>query len=125
VLLPLRKTATVTPAVVSASSGACEHLMITQTNLAQAITKLKEIGIWIVGLESGGQGGTPEKLRLDIPLALVVGSEGKGMRSLIRDSCDELMHLPMQGRIESLNAAVAGSIALYLIWQARGFRKAE
>jgi len=121
ILLPLRQTATVTPAVVSASAGACEHLMITQVNLAQAIARLKDYGIWIVGLESGLQDGSLDRLRLDIPLALVVGSEGKGMRSLIRDSCDELMHLPMRGKIESLNAAVAGSIALYLIWQARGF----
>ena len=124
VLLPLRQTATVTPAVVSASSGACEHLMITQVNLAQAIARLKESGLWIVGLESGLPGGSMEKLRLDAPLALVVGSEGKGMRSLIRDTCDELMHLPMRGKIESLNASVAGSIALYLIWQARGFNQA-
>jgi len=121
VLLPLRQTATVTPAVVSASSGACEHLMISQVNLAQAIARLKESGIWVVGLESGLQAESLEQVRLDGPLALVVGSEEKGMRSLIRDSCDILVRLPMRGRIESLNAAVAGSIALYLIWQARGF----
>lgn len=124
VLLPLRQTATVTPAVVSASSGACEHLMITQVNLAQAIARLKESGTWVIGLESGSQYGSIEKLRLDGPLALVVGSEGKGMRSLIRDSCDALIHLPIRGKIESLNAAVAGSIALYLIWQAQGYDQA-
>ncbi len=121
VLLPLKQTATVTPAVVSASSGASEHLMVAQVNLAQAIMKLKESGIWVVGLESGSPAEDINRVRLDGPLALVVGSEGKGMRSLIRDSCDVLVRLPMQGRIESLNAAVAGSIALYLIWQARGF----
>jgi 23S rRNA (guanosine2251-2'-O)-methyltransferase len=123
VLLPLRQTATVTPAVVSSSSGACEHLMITKVNLAQAIARLKEIGIWIVGLDSGKQAASLEKVRLGGPIALVVGGEGKGMRALIRDSCDFLLRLPMRGRIESLNAAVAGSIALYLIWQARGFGK--
>ncbi len=121
VLLPLRQTATVTPAVVSASSGASEHLMMSQVNLAQAIAKLKESGIWVVGLESGEHAENIDRVRLDGPIALVVGSEGKGMRSLIRDSCDVLVRLPMRGRIESLNAAVAGSIALYLIWQARGF----
>ena len=99
--------------------------MITQVNLAQAIARLKESGIWVVGLESGSQGMAALKSYgwMD-PLALVVGSEGKGMRSLIRDSCDALVHLPMRGKIESLNAAVAGSIALYLIWQARGFNQA-
>jgi len=121
VLLPLRQTATVTPAVVNASSGACEHLRISQVNLAQAIGSLKEFGIWVVGLETGQQAESLEQVRLNGPLALVVGSEGKGMRSLIRDSCDVLVRLPMRGRIESLNAAVAGSIALYLIWQARGY----
>ena len=57
-------------------------------------------------------------MRLDGPLALVVGSEGQGMRSLVRDSCDLLLRLPMRGQVESLNAAVAGSVALYLAWQA-------
>jgi 23S rRNA (guanosine2251-2'-O)-methyltransferase len=63
----------------------------------------------------------PEEVRLDGPLALVVGSEGEGMRSLVRDSCDLLLRLPMRGQIGSLNAAVAGSIALYFAWQRRGF----
>ncbi len=121
VVLPLRRTATVTPAVVHASSGACEHLFIAQANLAQAIRLLKENGVWVVGLESGAGALPPEKVHLDGPLALVVGSEGEGMRPLVRSSCDLLLRLPMRGRIASLNAAVAGSIALYLAWEARGF----
>lgn len=121
VLLPLRQTATVTPAVVSASSGASEHLLISQINLAQAIREIKQAEIWVIGLDAGAGAQPVEKVRLDGPLALVVGSEGEGMRSLVRDSCDLLMRLPMRGRIESLNAAVAGSISLYLAWQARGF----
>jgi 23S rRNA (guanosine2251-2'-O)-methyltransferase len=60
-------------------------------------------------------------MRLDGPLALVVGSEGEGMRPLVRNSCDFLLRLPMRGRVGSLNAAVAGSVALYLAWQRRGF----
>ena len=123
VLLPLRHTVTVTPAVVSASSGACEHLLIAQANLAQVIQTLKEAGVWVVGLEGGGQAERVGRVRLDGPLALVVGSEGQGMRSLTRDSCDVLVQLPMRGRVESLNAAVAGSIALYLAWQARNFNE--
>jgi 23S rRNA (guanosine2251-2'-O)-methyltransferase len=121
VLLPLRHTATVTPAVVSASSGASEHLLIAQANLAQAIESLKKAGVWVVGLEGSPTAQDPKTVRLDGPLALVVGNEGQGMRSLVRDSCDLLLRLPMRGRIESLNAAVAGSVALYLAWQARGF----
>lgn len=114
VLLPLRRTATVTPAVVHASSGACEHLLIAQLNLAQAIATLKGSNIWVIGLEGGTEAQEVSQVRLDGPLALVVGNEAEGMRSLVRNSCDVLMRLPMRGQIESLNAAVAGSIALYL-----------
>lgn len=121
VLLPLRHTVTVTPAVVNASSGASEHLLIAQVNLAQAIQTLKEAGVWVVGLESEAHAQSVERVHLDVPLALVVGSEGQGMRSLTRQACDVLMSLPMRGRVESLNAAVAGSVALYLAWQARRF----
>ncbi len=121
VLLPLRHTVTVTPAVVNASSGASEHLLIAQVNLAQAIAALKEAGVWVIGLEGSPQAETVGRVRLDGPLALVVGSEGEGMRQLVRDSCDVLVRLPMSGKVESLNAAVAGSIVLYLAWQARGF----
>jgi 23S rRNA (guanosine2251-2'-O)-methyltransferase len=121
VLLPLRHTATITPAVVHASSGASEHLRVAQVNLAQAMEELKEANIWAVGLESGPQAESLERVRLDGALALVVGSEGQGLRPLVRDTCDVLVRLPMRGRIESLNAAVAGSVALYLAWQARKF----
>lgn len=122
VLLPLRRTATITPAVVSASSGASEHILITQYNLSQAIAKLKNEGVWVVGLEGSPEAEIPSKIRLDGPLALVVGSEGRGMRPLVRKSCDLLLRLPMRGQVDSLNAAVAGSVALYLAWQGRKFK---
>jgi 23S rRNA (guanosine2251-2'-O)-methyltransferase len=122
VLLPFRRTALVTPAVVSASSGACEHLLIAQTNLTQAIERLKEAGIWVAGLEAGEEAQPPGAVDLSGPLALVVGGEGEGLRPLVRRSCDFLVRLPMRGRIESLNAAVAGSISLYLAWGARGYQ---
>jgi 23S rRNA (guanosine2251-2'-O)-methyltransferase len=121
VIIPYRRTATVTPAVVSASSGACEHLLIAQANLAQSIDSLKDAGVWVAGLESGPQARLPGEIRLDGPLALVVGNEGQGMRPLVRTKCDFLLRLPMRGRVESLNAAVAGSVGLYLAWQARQF----
>ena len=119
VVLPLRHTAGVTPAVVSASAGATEHLRIAQANLAQVIRELKAAGAWVVGLEGSPEAQPPEKVRLDGPLVLVVGSEGEGMRPLVRQSCDYLVALPMQGKIESLNAAVAGSVVLYLALIAR------
>jgi 23S rRNA (guanosine2251-2'-O)-methyltransferase len=125
VVLPFRRTATITPAVVSASSGACEYLHVVQTNLAQAINQLKEEGLWVVGLEGSADAQNPDQIDLDGPLAVVVGSEAEGMRQLVRSSCDFLLRLPMRGKIDSLNAAVAGSVALYLVWQARGFLGAE
>src|SRR4030042_5029114 len=84
VLLPYRQTAVVTPAVVNASSGACEHLLVTQVNLAQAIQQLKEENIWIIGLETDLEAQPLDKVRLDGPLALVIGGEGSGMRSLVK-----------------------------------------
>ncbi len=120
IVLPYRRTATVTPAVVSASSGACEHMFVTQANLAQTIALLKEEGAWVVGLEADPQAQPPEEVDLSGPMAVVVGSEGSGMRRLVKSSCDFLMALPMRGKIDSLNAAVAGSIALYLVSQTRG-----
>lgn len=121
VLLPLRRTATVTPAVVNASSGASEHVLITQVNLAQAINEIKHYGAWVVGLESSQGAQSIEAIDLDRPLALVVGSEGQGLRALVRESCDYLVRLPMRGQINSLNAAAAGSIVLYFAWRARGY----
>jgi len=121
IVLPLRRTATVTPAVVSASSGACEHSLITQANLAQTLDQLKKEGAWIVGLEGGTEAKSPDQVDLSGPLAVVVGSESEGMRKLVKSSCDFLMRLPMAGQVDSLNAAVAGSVALYLIWQAREY----
>jgi 23S rRNA (guanosine2251-2'-O)-methyltransferase len=119
VILPYRRTATVTPAVVSASSGASEHLLISQANLAQSIAVLKDHGVWVVGLEQGPESRPPREIDLTGPMAVVVGSEGDGMRRLVRESCDFLMELPMHGNIASLNAAVAGSVALYQILETR------
>jgi 23S rRNA (guanosine2251-2'-O)-methyltransferase len=119
VVLPLRRSAEVTPAVVNASAGASEHLLVVQANLAQVMDELKEAGAWIIGLEGSEQAKPVEQVRLDGPLALVVGSEGEGMRDLVRKKCDDLVSLPMRGRIESLNAAVAGSVVLFLALQAR------
>jgi 23S rRNA (guanosine2251-2'-O)-methyltransferase len=121
VILQKRRAVGITPAVVNASSGAVEHLLVAQeTNLTRAIQALKEAGTWIYGLE-GEPGLVPYyEARLDGPIALVVGGEGTGLRRLVRDTCDVLIRLPMRGRVESLNAAVAGSVALYAIARERG-----
>jgi 23S rRNA (guanosine2251-2'-O)-methyltransferase len=119
VVLPLARAASVTPAVVNASSGAAEMLLITQHNLAQAMDRIKEAGGWLVGLEGSDEAQPPNRLNLTGGIGLVIGNEAQGLRRLVREECDLLMRLPMQGQIDSLNAAVAGSIALYLVRQAR------
>jgi 23S rRNA (guanosine2251-2'-O)-methyltransferase len=119
VVIPLRRAAGVTPAVVQASAGATEHLLLAAVNLAQAIAELKSAGAWVIGLESSPEAQPVEQVRLDGPLALVVGGEGEGMRELVRKSCDMLMRLPQYGQVASLNAAVAGSVAIYLALQVR------
>lgn len=125
VILPYRRAATVTPAVVSASSGATEHLRIARENIARAIEELKGHEVWITGLEAG-PGATPlEQADLTGNVGLVVGSEGHGMRRLVRESCDFLVRIPMRGRVDSLNAAVAGSVMLYAVWAARDYKGAK
>ena len=121
VVLPLAHSVGVTPAVVNASSGASEHLLIAQANLSQAIDELRQANAWVVGLDEKGEPYSEEQAtRLQGGLALVVGSEGEGIRPLVRSKCDYLLRLPMVGKIDSLNAAVAGSIVLYLACLARG-----
>lgn len=114
ILIPPRRAAGVTPAVVHASAGASEHLLVAQVNLVQALESLKQdAGVWVMGLDGGPQSQPYDRVKMNGPLALVVGSEGEGMRDLVRRTCDVLVRLPMQGQIESLNAAVAGSVVLY------------
>jgi 23S rRNA (guanosine2251-2'-O)-methyltransferase len=120
ILIPLARTVEVTPAVVNASAGATEHLYIAPSNLSQAIETLKKADVWMVGLDPHGEALDDESHRhLRGALGLVVGSEGEGLHELTRKKCDILLRLPMRGRIESLNTAVAGSIALYLAYLAR------
>jgi 23S rRNA (guanosine2251-2'-O)-methyltransferase len=120
VVLPGRRAATITPAVVNASSGATEHLLIVQAgNLAQTIVALQRADVWVAGLENDPTAQDIDQAELDRPLALVVGAEGTGLARLTRERCDFLVRLPTRGRLDSLNAAVAGSIALYSAWRQR------
>jgi 23S rRNA (guanosine2251-2'-O)-methyltransferase len=120
VLIPGRRAAEITAAVVNASSGATEHLLIsTVGNLAQAIAELQQLGIWVAGVEDDERAQDLDQADLNMPLALVLGAEGPGLARLTRERCDFLVRLPMVGQIASLNVAVAGSIALYTAWRAR------
>ncbi|MCU0501763.1 MAG: 23S rRNA (guanosine(2251)-2'-O)-methyltransferase RlmB [Anaerolineae bacterium] len=122
IILPDRRAAGITPAVVNASSGAVEHLNIALvTNLVQALVRLKKSGVWIVGLDAAPSAVPLPRADLSGPLVLVVGAEGAGLSRLTRETCDWLLAIPMCGEIASLNAAVAGSIALFAARQARGW----
>ncbi len=113
VVLPEHRAAEVNATVVKTSAGATEHLLIAQvTNLTQSIEQLKKQNIWVVGL-AGEARTLYHQANLTGALALVVGNEGKGISRLVREHCDLLINLPMHGHINSLNAAVAGSIAIY------------
>jgi 23S rRNA (guanosine2251-2'-O)-methyltransferase len=119
-ILPERRAAGVTPAVSHASAGAVEHFAVTLvTNLARTIEYLKTQGIWLVGLEPGPQAIPYDRADLKGPLALVVGAEGAGLSRLVREKCDFLISLPLPGHVASLNAAVAGAIALYEVRRQR------
>jgi 23S rRNA (guanosine2251-2'-O)-methyltransferase len=93
---------------------------VARSNLAQAIDALKQENVWVVGLDQNGETiGEKTQRHFTGAVGLVVGSEGEGIRKLTRAKCDFILQLPMRGRIESLNASVAGSVALYLAYLAR------
>lgn len=120
VVIPEHRAAAVTPAVSNASAGAVEHLPVARAgNLVRAMETLQAAGVWLVGLEDVPEAQLYDQADWQGPIALVVGSEGRGMRRLVREHCDILVRLPMAGRINSLNAAVAGSIVLYHAWRQR------
>jgi 23S rRNA (guanosine2251-2'-O)-methyltransferase len=120
VIIQERRGVAITPAVVNASSGAVEHLQIVQvTNLVQTMKDLKSQDVWMVGLETGPNVPPIDKTNLNMPIGIVLGSEGEGMRRLVRDTCDLLLCLPMRGNVASLNVATVGSVALYDAWRAR------
>lgn len=123
IIMQDRRQVGITPAVIASSSGAVEHLQVAQvTNLVNAMKELKDNDVWIVGMDVGPNVPALDKQDLNMAIGLVMGSEGDGMRRLVRDTCDFLVTLPMRGQVGSLNVATAGSIALYAAWQARGWQ---
>jgi 23S rRNA (guanosine2251-2'-O)-methyltransferase len=113
VIAPKDNAVGLTPVAVKVASGAAESMPFVQvTNLARTLDQLKRRGIWLIGTADDAE-TTLYQADLRGPLALVLGSEGKGMRRLTRERCDLLVRLPMLGRVESLNVSVAAGICLY------------
>lgn len=114
VLIPRDRTVDVTAAVVNASAGAVEHLRVARVpNLSRVLDDLKKAGWWSAALDTGDDALDLFTAEIPLPLALVVGAEGEGVSANVRRHCDLVLSLPMVGRVASLNAATAGSIALF------------
>jgi len=114
VILPRHRSARVTPAVTKTAAGAIEHLRIaTASGIPAALGRLRESGIWLVGLDEGGSTPLYDLKIADQPIALVLGSEGRGLSRLARERCDELVHIPLQGVLSSLNVSTAAAIAVF------------
>jgi 23S rRNA (guanosine2251-2'-O)-methyltransferase len=112
VVVPKDRAAGITPTVEKVASGAAETVpFIAVTNLARTMRELKEREIWLIGADQGA-GRDLYSVKLDGPLAWVVGAEGEGMRRLTRENCDELARIPMRGAVESLNVSVSAGICL-------------
>ena len=125
VVIPKDRAAGVTAAAVKASAGASEHARVArETNLRRAIDRMKKSGLWVYAAEGEAEreGGTPYyALDLTGPVALVLGSEGRGIRRLVREGCDGAVSIPMLGAVGSLNVSVAAAILLYEARRQRGW----
>lgn len=123
VIFQQQRSAGISPAVSKASAGALEHLSLIETvNIKHALRVLKDAGVMIVGAEAGSD-TEPWDLTLTGPVAIVMGSEGEGLRRTVRDLCDKIVTLPMKGRVTSLNVSVASGILLYEVLRQRGAKK--
>ncbi|WP_041276218.1 23S rRNA (guanosine(2251)-2'-O)-methyltransferase RlmB [Desulfosporosinus acidiphilus] len=122
VIIPKRRSVSLTGTVAKTSAGAVEHVLVARvSNLVQTIKELKKKGCWVSGAEAGGQ----DVFSADLtgPRVIVIGSEGRGISRLLRENCDELVSLPMNGKVTSLNASVAGSLVLYEVLRQRRYSK--
>jgi 23S rRNA (guanosine2251-2'-O)-methyltransferase len=120
VVIPRDRAAGVTAAAVKASAGASEHVRVArETNLRRAIEEMKEAGLWVYAAEAAGTPYT--QLDLTGPIGLVFGSEGRGVRRLVREACDGTVAIPMLGNVGSLNVSVAAAVLLYEVWRQRGW----
>lgn len=119
IIIPEHRAVGLTSTVSRASAGAIEHLPVARvTNLTRTLEELKQKGLWFTGAEMDGGSGL-EKANLTGPIGLVMGGEGKGVSRLVREHCDQLVRIPMWGKINSLNVSVATGIFLYEIRRQR------
>lgn len=125
VLLPARRSAGVTASVAKTSAGAVATLPVVRIgNIVNALTDLKKFGFWIAGLDAAGS-QIYTQADLCVSLAVVIGSEGRGLSRLVSDHCDFLLRIPMFGKTNSLNASVAAGIVFFEINRQRTFKGAE
>lgn len=119
IIIPRRRSVGLTAVVAKASTGAIEHIPVVRVNnLSQTVEELKKRNVWIAGTDA--QGSTDYRnMDATLPLAIVIGSEGKGMSRLLKEKCDFLYHLPMKGHVTSLNASVAASLLMYEVLRKR------
>jgi 23S rRNA (guanosine2251-2'-O)-methyltransferase len=114
-----RRSAPLTAVVAKTAAGAASHLPLVQVaNLPTLMRDLSRRGVWLYGADAGAT-ATPEQVDWDRDVAIVIGSEGRGLRRLVAESCDELVAIPTRGRIESLNASVAAGVLLYAVQAGR------
>ncbi|WP_062349774.1 23S rRNA (guanosine(2251)-2'-O)-methyltransferase RlmB [Bacillus kwashiorkori] len=119
IIIPKRRSVGLTTTVAKASTGAIEHIPVVKvTNIARTMDELKEKGIWIVGTDASAKIDY-RKMDGQLPIALVIGSEGKGIGRLNKQKCDFLIHLPMRGHVTSLNASVAAALLMYEVYRHR------
>ncbi len=120
VVVPKDRAVGVTPAAVKASAGASEHVSVArETNLRRALDKIKEAGVWVYAAEGGAKMAYTD-LDLSGPVAFVLGSEGRGIRRLVREGCDGAVSVPMRGVVSSLNVSVAAAVLLFEARRQRG-----
>ena len=120
VVIPKDRAVGVTPAAVKASAGASEHVPVArETNLRRALDKVKDAGVWTYAAGGGAALGYTD-LDLSGPVAFVLGSEGKGIRRLVREGCDSAVSIPMHGVVSSLNVSVAAAVLLFEARRQRG-----
>jgi 23S rRNA (guanosine2251-2'-O)-methyltransferase len=119
-IVPRHRSAPLSAVAVKSSAGALEHLPVAEVpNLARAVEHLRDSGVWCIGLDGTAQASLFDLELADEPVCVVVGGEGAGLHRLVRDACDALVRIPMSGRIESLNASVAGALALFEVRRRR------
>ncbi len=122
IIIPKRRSASLNATVAKTAAGALEYMKVARvTNISNTIDELKEKGIWVFGADMDGQSYT--SLNYDMPCAIVIGNEGKGIGTLVAKKCDGIISLPMNGKINSLNASVAAGILMYEVVRKRDLLK--